>query len=140
MVNTDPRLIFLRARLSELEVAATEAIHLGEILKKRDDDQLSTVLTWRWGLLSELVADGRPLGGHGSMFCEGAPTPEDVLADVDSKRRIIELHEVELAREMAKPRPRDASAFGAWLMKKDVITELLRPFQKDPAFQKEWLT
>lgn len=139
VTTTDPRLVFLLARLDELEVAATAAVELGKIMTKHDDARMSTVNTWRWGLLSESVVDGRRGAGYSSMYCDGAPSPEAVLADVDSKRRIIALHEPELEHMATKPAPHDASLMGAWLMKRDVITELLRPFRDDPAFDQGWI-
>lgn len=81
---------YLLARLDEQEAAAREAVAIGKIHSRHDDAQVTTVLSWRWSLLAESVVDGRT-GGYGTSHHPGAPTPEEVLADIAAKRELVEL-------------------------------------------------
>ncbi len=138
----DPRLVFLRARLDELKVAATHAVEIGQIMTKHDDARMSTALTWRWELLSESVVDGRRGGGYSTMHVDGGLSPEAVLADVDSKRKLIDLairaNEIDQTVSFEHGDEVDPSD-GSWLGD-EILAELLRPFAADPSFDQGWLT
>lgn len=128
--KTDPRLIFLRARLSEIESHAMDAQAMGKIMTKYDDAEMTTELTWQWGLLAESVHNGRRGAGYSTSYHEGAPSPEAVLADVDSKRQILDIIEPYV-------RTGDRTMGGHAAL--SILSWLLRPFRSDPAFDEGWL-
>lgn len=64
-------------------------------------------------------------------------TPSAVLADIAAKRAILALHDDELADEVESG---DASAYGADLMHRMVISALAQPYAEHPDYDPAWRT
>lgn len=58
-----------------------------------------------------------------------------IVAECGARRRIVELHDGVLKRELAA---RDASALGADLMHGDVLRLLALPYADHPDYRQEW--
>jgi len=75
---------FLEARIGEVEAPAKAEVKL--VAKVYDGSGFT--IAYQWSRLTEQVS-----GGWGSSFAPGAPTPQQVLAECEAKRRIVALHQ-----------------------------------------------
>lgn len=126
---------YLRARYDELEFAAKCA-------------SVSAGLSGEWTLrpgLSTTVADG---DGLTVVYNEGSPTqytaahiaandPASVLADIESKRRILDYCDMALTLAAADGRPHSVPARNAEVL--SIVVEMLaQPFRDRPDFPEGW--
>jgi hypothetical protein len=86
----DDLVTWLRAQLDRREGEAKAALRL---LDRLTDGEGGYAVRWEWQVFAR-----HPSYSEAGLTVPGAPSPTDVLAEVDAKRRILDLHQPERRR------------------------------------------
>lgn len=108
---------FIRARYDDEERAARRVLDL-------ESDEFEYEYEW------SRHSRHKVSGGSGRTSLPGAPGPSDRLADVDSKRRILDLH--------GTPDICDPNGFRVNPPHCETVVLLALPFASHPEFQLRW--
>lgn len=121
---------FLRERLDEDEAVARHEVDLMErLLTPREE----WTLTYQWARFTVHVS-----GGSGAHYAPGAPSPTRVLADIDAKRRILDLHDRnhECSSYDHRGEIDDCSWVYGWAC--STLQLLVEPYADHPDFDPAW--
>ena len=123
---------FLLARIAEDEASAREAAEIDqEVFGSKD----GCVIDYLWARMVTY-----PSGGRGHTFAPGAPTPAQVLAECEAKRRIVEHCTEQAAKCPEDDWPADGDM--SWAPLADNARHLLRlmtlPYADHPDYREEW--
>lgn len=122
---------FINARLDEAESAARAELELQERLFPAGE----CTVEYAWSRLTRHTS-----GGSGSAFVPGAPSPAWVIADVNAKRGILDLHSALDARRAAfSEHDLGTSHTEAGLESYDHVLRHLAAVNSDhPDYREEW--